>query len=346
MADNSPDKSISPLTVVRRWVAPVAVPAVIALAIAAFVDRVDPDTAPRKAARPAGGAAEAPVPTLMSKNRPLPRYVVGAHRSGSALAVRDVRTFAALGEVKVPADRRFQQVAAAGAGSYVVSASSGSGTVFYRLRLARNGKPQALTALPRVRIPGTSTRWSDLAISQDGGTIAYVSYGTGKIAIDVVSIATGTRRTWTTSLSGRIGSLSWAGRTLSFVWTPTRRGAAVRHQIRTLNTTLPGGGLKVSRPVLTLPNGAYTAVLSRDGRTIVTGLAGRSGLTLAAYSAATGRQTKVLWHRPEGQFRVTRLVPDRAGGDLIAGGPGGRLLVAPAHGAADFTAPDLADLAW
>jgi hypothetical protein len=344
MADNSPDKSGSPLTVVRRWVAPVAVPAVIALAIAAFVDRIDPDTAPKKAARPAGNTAQAP--TLMSKDRPLPHHLVGIRKGGSALAVRDVRTLAALGELNAPAERRFQQVAAAGAGSYVVSASTGKGTVFYRLRVAGNGKPQALAPLPGVRAPGTSTMWSDLAVSQDGGTLAYVSYGAGKIAIDVVSIATGTRRTWTTSLSGRIGSLSWAGRTLSFVWTPTRDGTAVRHQVRTLNTALPSGGLKVSRPVLNLPNGAYTAVMSRDGRTIVTGLAGRSGLTLAAYSTATGRQTKVLWHRPEDPFRITRLVADRAGGDLIAGGPGGRLLVAPAHGAADFTTPDIADLAW
>jgi hypothetical protein len=237
-------------------------------------------------------------------------------------------------------------VAAAGPNSYVVSASARNGTAFYRLRPAPDGKPGALTPLPRVRVPGTSTVWSDLAISQDGGTIAYVSYQGRKPAIDTVSLATGTRRTWTTSNSGRIGALSWAGQTLSFVWTPTRGATMLGRQVRVLNTTRPGGDLKVSRPVLTLPAGADTAVMSRDGTTIVTGISGPSGLTLAAYSAADGRRTKVLWQRPGGPFRVISLVPDSAGGDVIARSSDGRFIVAPAHGAADFGAADFADIAW
>src|SRR5918992_1215984 len=49
-----------------------------------------------------------------------------------------------------------------------------------------DGRPAALTALPRVRVPGASTTWSDMAVSQDGGTIAYASYRTAsrKLAID------------------------------------------------------------------------------------------------------------------------------------------------------------------
>jgi hypothetical protein len=353
--DDNPrsDKTrLDPLTIMRRWVAPVAASAGIALVLAAAVDFINgaspPPRAAKKTPRPATskGTGTAAVPTLMSKDRPLPRHLVGVRRPGTAVVVRDVRTLAPIGSIPAPANRRFQQVAAAGAGSYIVSGAARNGTVFYRLTLASDGRPAPLTALPRVRVPGTSTAWSDMAISQDGGTIAYVSYRTAtrRPAIDAVSVDTGARRTWTTALSGRIGALSWAGRTLSFVWSPTR--GAIRHQVRLLDTALPGGDLKVSRPALTLPAGADTAVVSRDGATIVTGVAGRSGLSLAAYSVASGRQTAVLWRRSGGPSRVIRLIPDRAGGDLIAATPGGRLIVAPAHGAIEATAADIADLAW
>lgn len=336
----------TPLTVVRRWVAPVAVPAAIALVIAAAADFFDrPDKTHAKPRKPATGTA---VPALMSGDRPLPRHIVAVRRTGSAVVVRDARTFASLGQVAVPAKRRFQQVAAAGPDSYIVSASAGAGTVFYRLRLAADGRPAGLTPLPGVRLPGTSTMWSDLAVTQDGGMLAYVSYGTKtrRIAVDVVTVATGERHTWTTSHEGRIGALSWAGRTLSFVWTPTRGATVVRRQVRALDTTRPGGGLGVSRPVLTLPGGAQTAVTSRDGATIVTALSGPAGLVLTAYSAATGRQTRVLWRRPDDTARVTRLVPDSAGADLIAGESNGRLLVGVAHGPGEFAVGDVADLAW
>ncbi|HEY7487821.1 MAG TPA: hypothetical protein VH912_25440 [Streptosporangiaceae bacterium] len=338
------------LAAARRWVVPVAAPAAIALIIAAAADFFDrPDKTRSKPAAPAAPpTADTAVPTLMSKDRPLPRFVVSVRRTGSAVVVRDVRTFASLGQVAVPPKRRFQQVAAAGANSYIVSSSARDGTVFYRLRLAGDGRPAELAALPGVRVPGTSTMWSDMATNQDGTLIAYVSYGakSGKIAVDVVSAATGMRRTWTTSHEGRIGGLSWAGNTLSFVWTPTRGATVVRRQVRTLDTTRPGGGLGVSRPVLTLPDGADTAVLSRDGATIVAGVTNPSGLTLTAYSAADGRQTKVLWRRAGDAARVTRLVPDGAGGDLIAAQSTGRLLVGVAHGPGEFAAGDIADLAW
>jgi hypothetical protein len=168
-----------------------------------------------------------------------------------------------------------------------------------------------------------------------------------------VSVATGARRTWTTSHTGRIGALSWAGRALSFVWTPMRGGKAARRQVRSLDTRSRPGDLKVSRPVLVLPNGAETAVASRDGKTIVTGMAGRSGPMLAAYSASAGGQGGPLWRRQVGNkaqsvrsARLIRLIPDGAGGRIIAGASDGLLFVVPAVGAAEFRAADLADLAW
>jgi hypothetical protein len=212
-----------------------------------------------------------------------------------------------------------------------------------------------------------------MAVSERGDRIAYVTYrsyrparpssssasssssssggGTAqaRIAIDVVAISGGARRTWTTSHVGRIGGLSWAGRTLSFVWTPMRGKTVVRHQVRALDTRLPAGDLKITRPVLTLPNGAETAVMSGDGSTVVTGVAVRSGLELAAYSAANGRRTKVLWRHKgaaAAPLRVVQLAADSTSGDLIATAADGRVLVAPAHGGTGFAAADVADVAW
>src|ERR671914_671226 len=363
-------------TVLRRWVAPVAVPAAIALVIAAGVDFINrhattSDEAAKASASGSGRSGpvrpawDLPAPTLMAKGRPLPRHLVGVNRSGTALVVRDVRTLAPVAQVAAPAERRLRQVAAAGldSSSYIVSASASRGGIaFYRLRIAGDGRPGRLSPLPRIKIPGTSTPWSDMAVNERGDTLAYVSYrsrsgsdrsrrdrGTPgwRIAINVVSPAGGARRTWTTSLTGRIGGLSWAGRTLSFVWAPMRGTTVLRHQVRTLDTALPAGDLKVSRPVLTLPDGAETAVMSRDGSTVVTGVAAPSGLELAAYSAADGRRTGVLWRRPvESPPRVVQLVADVVSGDLIAAAADGRLLVAPAHGGTGFAVADLADVAW
>jgi hypothetical protein len=356
----------TPLTVARRWVAPVIVPAVIALSLAAVVDEVNGTDKPRgKAAKASAAktphpgvrpAGETALPSAGSANGPQPRYIVGVRRSGAAAVVRDVRTFAPLGGVAAPAKRRFSQVAVAGSGSYLISSvgpRGGGGVAFHRLRVGNDGKPAALTALPRVRLPGRSTAWSDMAVTPDGRTLAYATYGDRTTAIDVVSVATGARRTYTTSHTGRIGGLSWAGRALSFVWTPMRGGKVLRRQVRSLDTRSRPGDLKVSRPVLALPNGAETAVASRDGKTIVMGMAGQTGPILAAYSSTAGGQAGLLWRRQVGDpahpvrpTRLTRLTPDGSGGHIIAGGSDGLLFVVPAVGAAEFRAADLADLAW
>src|SRR5918999_4145613 len=213
----------------RRWVAPVAVPAAIALAIAAGVDFINRHATSDEVAKPpaaerAGSthpAGELPAPTLMAKGRPPPRHLVGVDRSGTAVVVRDVRTLATVAKVAAPAKRRLRQVAAAGldSSSYIVSASAPGGIAFYRLRLAGDGRPGPLSPLPRIWIPGASTPWSDMVVNERGDTVAYVSYrgrdrgARGgppgrKIAIDVVSTAGGSRRTWTTSLTRRLRGVS------------------------------------------------------------------------------------------------------------------------------------------
>ncbi|WP_018654615.1 hypothetical protein [Actinomadura flavalba] len=269
-----------------------------------------------------------------------PRYVVGVRRAGGALVVRDAKSGKDVGvPVAAPADRRFQRVAAAGGARSYVVASAGGGTVtFDRLKLDDKGRPTALTAIPDATVKGRSTAWSDLAVTPDGDRIAYVAYQgtTGRIA--VLNAETGERKVWTTRASARIGSLSWAGDTLSFVWSPS----AKRHQLRTLDTTAAAGDLKTSRAVLRLPAGSRAAVLSRDGGTVLAGVADKAQTSLRAYSVATGQPTDVLWTRPV-DGGVARLDADGSGGHLLASGADGTLY---GKGALGAKADDLTDVAW
>ncbi|MWA02199.1 hypothetical protein F8568_017820 [Actinomadura sp. LD22] len=274
-----------------------------------------------------------------------PRAVVGVTRAGTALTVRDARTGNALGlPVAAPGGRRFHQVA--GDGDAYVVASSGAGKItFQRLELAADGRPESLTEIPAATISGTAAPWSDLAVSADGDRIAYVTYKGVRARIDVVSARTGTRKTWTTGHSARVSSLSWAGDTLAFVWSPVRRAGGtyteVRHELRTLDTGGAAGDLKASKAVTSLPKGTTSAVLTPDGKTVAAGVVAHSAASVQAYSAATGAPAKAVWkQRLKG--RITGLDTGEKGKLLITGSDG-RLY---AEGAGTLPGTDLADAAW
>jgi hypothetical protein len=266
-----------------------------------------------------------------------PRVVVGVAASGTALIVRDVRTGADVGlPVAAPRGRRFQRVQAAKDGSYIV-ASYGHGEVtFQRLRLGDDGRPQGLKDMPKATVPGVSTAWSDLAVSRDGRRIAYVTYKGARGRVDVVSPATGTHKVWTTKMRARVGSLSWSGSTLSFVWSPV---GSAKNQLRTLDTSGADGDLKLSKAVMTLPKGSSTAVLSRDGDSVVAGLVENHQLTLQKYTLE-GALKKVLW-RQKVKDELTDLDASRTGGSLLA--TAGDLY---ARGVPAVPGQDLADATW
>ncbi|MFP3964157.1 hypothetical protein SMC26_17690 [Actinomadura fulvescens] len=278
-----------------------------------------------------------------------PRYVVGVRRSGTALVVRDIRTGDDVGlPVAAPQGQRFQRIASGGDGSYVVAAKTASKVTFQRLSLDKNGHPEALAEIPRVAVTGVSTPWSDLAVTADGDKIAYVTYRGARSRLDVISVGTGQRKTWTTKAAARLSSLSWAGDTLSFVWNPVRKVKGklveIRHQVRTLDTGGPAGDLALSKAVLRLPKGSETAVLSQDGQTVVAGVTEQSQIALQAFSVETGRPTKVLWEKQvTGAGDLTGLDSDATGGHLLITGADGRLYI---QGAPAVPAEDLADAAW
>ncbi|WP_187437863.1 hypothetical protein [Actinomadura decatromicini] len=269
-----------------------------------------------------------------------PRFVVGVAATGTALIVRDVRTGADVGlPVAAPQGRRFHRVAAAKDGSYVVASYAAGKVAFHRLHLDADGRPKDLKDLPKAAVAGASTAWSDLAVSPDGDRVAYVTYRKARGSVTVVSAGSGARKAWTTRAPGRLSALSWAGTTLSFVWTPAGGSSGTGHQVRALDLRGAGGDLKVSKVVLTLPKGPSTAVLSRDGRGFIAGFVQDSQLSLQTYSL-TGRPGKVLW-RQKVDGALTGLHPAHTGKGVLASA--GDLYVQDAR---PVPGKDLADAAW
>lgn len=250
------------------------------------------------------------------------RFVVGVTESGTALVVRDAETGDDVGlPVAAPQGRRFQRVAAVEKRSYIVASYADRKVTFQRLHLRENGEPKELEDIPKATVPGESTEWSELAVGPDGDRIAYVTYEGARSRVDVVSAASGNHKVWTTKLSGRVGSLSWSGATLSFVWSPVRSvGGELReteHEVRTLDTSGAAGDLRMSKAVLTLPQGSTTAVLS--GETIIAGIVKNSQLSLQAYTL-DGEPTEVLWQRKvKGELTDLDAAPEGKGIVATAG---------------------------
>ncbi|RFS81526.1 hypothetical protein D0T12_31785 [Actinomadura spongiicola] len=320
-----------------RGAVPLAVAAAAALFVAGGMDLVHrhqraPEK-PRHDAKPASEAEETE-----------PRVVVGVAASGAALIVRDVRTGEDVGlPVAAPPGRRFHRVEAVKGGSYVVATYADRTVKFHRLTLDDDGRPETLKDIPKVTVPGVSTSWSDLAVSPDGTHIAYVTYQRTRGRVDVISTATGTGKVWTTKLPARIGSLSWSGTTLSFVWSPARstdRPGRLRHQLRTLDTRGAAGDLKVSKAVLDLPEGCTTAILSGDA--VVAGVVRNSQLTVQMLTV-TGKPAKVLW-RQTVKDELTGLDTAPAGKAILA--TAGDLYTKGIPGVRAVPGEDLADATW
>lgn len=336
-----------PLAFVREWVAPVAFAGAFALVIAGtveFIDRSDrSDRSDRNAAK---AGKEAPDMQTQLSSRSAPRFVVAIRRSGTAVVVRDLLSGKVVDDtMPPPPGRRFQQVAAASNGTYIVSGQGQGRVVFYRLRLTAKGHAAEFTALPRA-LSGASTPWSDMAVSADGTRVGYVTYRGPIGRIDVLSLTSGARRTWTTRSRGRIGSLSWAGDALSYVWAPLGpSGRFGTRQVRVLDTGGAPGDLSASRLVLALPKGSEAAVLGRDGRTVVTGVNDHAGLALTAFSVGDGRRTRVL-RRYAGATGLVRLVADGTREHLLATSGDGHVYADSSGDVRAAVGTDDADVAW
>jgi len=270
-----------------------------------------------------------------------PTYYVAVSQSGRSVGVWDSATGKRVGSVRAPvetsvAGRRYHTVfttVAAGSGrTFLLDATINNNTTIempsglVELHLAADGSPGRLQPLTKVRLrQGRIGRWitsiQSAALTADGSKLAIAtSTYDGEVGrpskIEVVSLVTGSTRTWTASALNDLTSLSWAGdSTLAFSCSDPSSAVCV------LNTTGHGGRIDTSHPLipssltyqgLNLP---ISPMITPNGSDIYAALQGGSTIGLVEFSARTGRPLRLvitaqpdtngycgtLWSDPSGQ---------------------------------------------
>jgi hypothetical protein len=330
----------------RGWLAPVAAAVAVATAIAISV----------AIAGTVGSHARRPAASTPAAFRQVPRYFVAltGHAvpdQGERAEVAATATGAVLGSVTVPRPHTvFTEVAAAADDrTFVLAAQRGKAVTyvsghgplmyfgvgparFYKLVLARSGRPAALTALA---LPPVTGNLNGFALSPDGSRLAVsvlpaYSPRSGRVApsrgarLLVFSLATGAERAWTLPSPGWIGmnkpnaqSLSWAGDNRTLLFTEHLGAGGSKVQVRLLDTAAPRGGLRADSRLIPFPAKTISAVsfgimlLSADGTKIIAGTT-----TDVSHGGMTARQRQSLL--PPRQCRLR----DPAGPGKIGHGAG------------------------
>jgi hypothetical protein len=255
-----------------------------------------------------------------------PYYVIAGHGRPAA-EIRDSKTGKILRAVPLPAgiDPKMSQIAAAGNGhTFALALFSVSKTQFYLLRVAAGGHSARLAPLPVPPLP--AGEYADaIAVSPDGRRLAVAIQRAGGQhgAVEVVTLATGAVRTWTTARAGLPTQLSWAdrGHELGFFWQDDRPAATSAAGLWALDTTAAGSSLMSGRRILPASVGGdqvQAALLSPDGATVIasvtyngTSHVGPGTITggIAELSARSGRPLRTL-------------LAERAAFSADPGGPG------------------------
>jgi hypothetical protein len=189
----------------------------------------------------------------------MPRYYVTAGHFRPVASIRASATGKLLATVALPRtiDPKMSQVAAVGDGhTFALALLEYPRTLFYRLQVADGGRSARLTRLNAAPLP--AGEYADgIAVSPDGRRLAVAAQDSGGQhgVVEVVSLATGATRIWTTTQAGIPAGVSWAGgHTLGFFWEGT--GAAQHSSgLWTLDTAAPGSGLMSGRRVLPASTG-------------------------------------------------------------------------------------------
>jgi hypothetical protein len=305
----------------RRRVAMSAASVLAAVAVAVGASAVSRTgrPAPSPVGQPPGlllDAAVAPAPPAPAAVSGMPRYYVTADHGHPAAQIRDSATGKTLCVVPLPGgiDPKMSQVALAGNDhTFVLALFSFPRTRFYLLRVTAGGRSARLAALAIPPLP-TGAVADGIAVTADGSRLAVsVQFSGGRRgAVEVVSLATGALRIWTSARAGLPGELSWVdgGRELGFFWQGEGpAGGSPRTSasgLWLLDTTAPGGDLMSGRRILPAQVGSDTvqsAVLTPDGTKVIasvnytgTGFIGRGTVVggLAELSARTGRPLRTL----------------------------------------------------
>lgn len=251
-------------------------------------------------------AAIAPALPAAAAEAGLPQYYVtpGSQSSG-ALQVRSSTTGNVISTVTPPpaCDPKTFKVSAAGNDrDFVAGCVTTQKIMFYRLQITSRGLTAAFTPLS-IRAPGDFL--NDIALTSDGGQLAIGLQGFNGAsgAIEVVTLATGAVRTWTTRQEGSPFHLSWAdqGRQLGFWWDGHTAG------LRVLDVSAGGSDLMSAPRVLAEVVGSdqvQSAMLSPDGASVIASVTyhdrstrlGRGDVVggIVEISARTGRSLRTL----------------------------------------------------
>ena len=243
--------------------APVAVVAALASTVLAVNLAAGPG--PAVAERPPGRLLAAAVispPPANTAVAGMPRYYVTVDHFRPVAEVRASVTGKVLSTVPLPRriDPKLSQVAAAGDGRrFVLALARYPRTRFYWLRVSADGRSARLTALAAAALP--RGEYADgIAVSPGGSRLAVAIQRSGgqRGAVEVVSLATGAARTWTTGRPGFPAGVSWADRRrLGFFWDGA--GAAQDNSgLWELDTAAPGHALLSGRRVLAAVTGGDT----------------------------------------------------------------------------------------
>jgi hypothetical protein len=249
--------------------------------------------------------------------------VIDKAKSPSPATVRDWLTGKVVATVEPPAGAPaggFTGVAGAGDDRTFVLAAGTGQSRFYQLILGQRGTPDhPPTLLP---VPPLANAGAPFALSSDGSELAVALPrlgGTVAEEIVVVSLTSGSTRTWRSPDPGIIAGLSWADpgsapsrgwardNQLAFVWTdatPGRGAAAKRSGLRLLDTTAPGSDLLASRLVIPASvrfgalRGINDPVISSAGTvvfaTMISPAGGNPVAAVVEFSVATGHPLRAV----------------------------------------------------
>lgn len=290
----------------RRWMIPLSAAAAV-VAIGVTVASVLPNVlAGLRAHNHGRGAAVA--------GSPATHFLTAISGDGAEITVHNATTGATVTTIQPPGPGlNFNTLATGNGVSYVAAVwpEGACGTSLYRFRLRSDGQPTALTRLgPR----DVSQMISQLAVSEDGSTLAFWGATCARAPSDaaddlgVMNLATGSLRQW--SLPGPVNVnplyLSADGRLLEYSVTPSRFAPSGIYLLSA--SAAPGAATSRSRVLVRAAEfGASaqinSAVMTPDGRTVyfTTSTAGTFSRPwqLRAATVATG-STRLIGRGPTG----------------------------------------------
>ncbi len=303
----------------RAAVRAASVLAVVAVAVGASVVSRIPRPELSSAGQPPGlllDAAVAAPPPARAAVSGMPRYYVTAGHGRPVAEVRDAASGKTLSVVPLPGgiDPKLSQVAAAGNDhTFVLASFAFPRTRFYLMHVAAGGRSAWLVSLAIPPLPAGAVA-DAIAVSPGGRKLAVAVQFSGEQrgAVEVVSLATGAVRRWTTGRAGVPGDLSWAddSRALGFFWQDAGPGSGTPRTSRSglwlLDTTAPGDNLMSGRRILAAHVGSdivQSAMLTSDGSRVIASV-GYDGIDrvsrgtvvagLVELSARTGRPLRTL----------------------------------------------------